>query len=56
VSTRPRLVIFGFDEDQERGLVWKVHREKLRNALGEDRVLLRGNPAGFTRGICTFSS
>lgn len=56
VSTQPRLVIFGFDKDQERGLVWSAHRQKLIDALGKDRVLLRGNPAGFTSGICAFLS
>jgi hypothetical protein len=56
VSTTPRLVVFGFDEDQHRGAVWGNHRQKLIDALGRDRVLLRGNPAGFTRGICASSS
>jgi len=56
VSTTPRLVVFGFDEDQHRGVVWGSHRQKLIDALGRDRMLLRGNPAGFTSGICASSS
>lgn len=51
ISTTPRLVIFGFDEDQSRGADWSRHREKLVDAIGPGRVLLRGNPVGFTNGI-----
>ncbi len=53
ISTAPRLVIFGFDEDQHRGAVWGSHRQKLIDALGRDRVLLRGNATGFTHAIST---
>ncbi len=53
VSAVPRLVIFGFDEDQDDGAFWGGHRKKLIDALGRDRVLLRGNPSGFTRSIST---
>lgn len=44
------LVVFGFDSDQRDGTVWKGHREKLEAALGK-RLLLKGDPQGFTRGI-----
>ena len=52
VNVEPRLVVFGFDADQRDGEHWKAHRDKLRDRLG-DRVLLRGNAKGFTRGIST---
>ena len=51
ISSQPRLVIFGFDEDQKNGKVWGNHRDKLYDMLGRDRVLLRGNARGFTSGI-----
>ena len=44
LDERPRLVIFGFDQDQKDGSVWKGHREKLVTALEEQRVLDRGKP------------
>jgi hypothetical protein len=50
VNPLPRLVVFGFDEDQKSGDYWARHREKL-TALGEDRILTRGNPIGFRKGI-----
>ena len=50
VNVEPRLVVFGFDADQRDGKNWRTHRDKLRHQLG-DRVIFRGNPKGFTRGI-----
>ena len=51
ISDKPRLVIFGFDEDQKNGKVWAQHRDKLYDMIGKNRVLLRGNANGFTGGI-----
>ncbi|KJR66219.1 hypothetical protein VY88_09425 [Azospirillum thiophilum] len=51
ICDRPRLVLFGFDDDQRRGVVWTKHRGKLVDLLGADRILLRGNSVGFTNGI-----
>ncbi|NYZ11609.1 hypothetical protein HL658_03535 [Azospirillum sp. RWY-5-1] len=51
ICDRPRLVLFGFDDDQKRGAVWAKHRGKLVDLLGADRVLLRGSSVGFTTGI-----
>jgi hypothetical protein len=54
VNLLPRLVIFGFDDDQKNGKVWSVHRAKLEdgtNGLGAGRVLLRGSAKGFCKGI-----
>ena len=51
ISNQPRLVIFGFDEDQKNGKVWTHHRNKLCDMIGRNRVLLRGNAKGFTSGI-----
>ena len=53
VNTEPRLVVFGFDADQSAGKVWKRHRDKLRDRLGKERVLLKGKPKKFTQGIST---
>ena len=50
VNVEPRLVVFGFDADQSDGKNWRTHRDKLRDQLG-DRVIFRGSPKGFTRGI-----
>jgi len=51
VSAKPGLIIFGFDKDQKDGLVWAGHRDKLIDALGKERVLLKGNPNNFKNGI-----
>ncbi|HLO77401.1 MAG TPA: hypothetical protein VK196_13175 [Magnetospirillum sp.] len=50
VDEAVRLVVFGFDSDQRDGAAWKPHREKLEKAL-PGRVLLKGEPKGFTKGI-----
>lgn len=50
VCMEPRLVIFGFDEDQRTGDKWKPHIDKL-NYLLPNRVLCKGNPKDFTNGI-----
>lgn len=52
VSEAVWLVLFGFDADQRDGKVWVGHRRKLEAALG-NRLLLKGDPQGFTRGIST---
>jgi hypothetical protein len=51
VNDAPRLVVFGFDEAQRVGKDWKPHLKKLKDKLGEDRVLLRGGSKDFTRDI-----
>lgn len=38
----PKLIIFGFDQDQRDGVNWKNHHETLKVAL-QDRLILRGN-------------
>ncbi len=53
VNLFPRLVIFGFDDDQKNGKVWRDHRAKLEDStrgLGADRVLLRGTAKDFWGG------
>lgn len=50
ISADVRLVVFGYDGDQDKGLVWAEHRQKLRSSLG-DRLLLKGEAKGLTRGI-----
>jgi len=47
-----RLVVFGYDSDQDQGKIWKPHRAKLENSL-VGRAFFRGDPAGFKRGIST---
>ena len=51
INDSPRLVVFGFDEDQKRGDVWKRHRQRLIDKLGKKRVLLKGDSKDFRRGI-----
>ena len=53
IDEEPRLVVFGYDRDQENGDDWKVHREVLEKKLGKCRVLLERDSKGFTRGIST---
>ena len=56
IDLEPRLVIFGFDDDQKKGKVWAPHIEKLKNGLRSEtkslsRVLSKGDPKSFTVGI-----
>ncbi|MDO8431850.1 MAG: hypothetical protein Q7S58_05500 [Candidatus Binatus sp.] len=51
VNTEPRLVVFGFDDDQKPGPAWTPHQKKLEDCLGKDRVILRGNAKGLVRGV-----
>lgn len=46
VKKEPRLVVFGFDEDQKCGSVWGEHKAKLKCLLGEGRLILSGSAAG----------
>lgn len=52
VSPRPRLVIFGYDRDQEKGKLTQ-NLQRLRELLKENPVYSKGNPMGFIRGIST---
>lgn len=51
INLKPRLVIFGFDEDQKQGKVWKPHIDKLVKILGKEFVLAKGKSSGFNNGI-----
>lgn len=55
VDPVPRLVVFGFDADQKRGVDFRRHMEKLRKILkresGVDCLLLKGSPKDFAIGI-----
>ena len=42
IDDQPRLIAFGFDQDQQEGKNWKPHAAKLKNALGKERVLFAG--------------
>jgi hypothetical protein len=50
VDSQVRLVVFGYDKDQDQGEVWNKHKEVLRKRLG-DRLLLKGSITAFTHGI-----
>lgn len=50
VNVEPRLVVFGFDEDQGEGSIWCPHKEKLVESLRE-KFLAKGNPTNFSNGI-----
>ena len=51
IDEKPRLVVFGFDNDQRVGGVWRPHRRKLEEKLGPERVLLKGDSKDFSNGI-----
>jgi hypothetical protein len=50
VDSDVRLVVFGYSADEARGEVWKGHKNTLSDHF-QSRLLLIGNPRGFTRGI-----
>lgn len=50
VSSQPRLVIFGFDQDQKKGDYWRPHLGKLEELL-PGRVLTKGASDKFVNGI-----
>lgn len=43
VDFEPRLIVFGFDQDQKDGEVWKRHRNHLEKRLGGRRFHAIGN-------------
>lgn len=52
INENVRLVIFGFDQDQRNGTVWKIHHHKLLDGLKhKDRLILKGDPKDLTQGI-----
>ena len=51
IDELPRLVVFGFDDDQRTGEAWAPHRKRLTDMLDKKRVLLRGKSAKFRNGI-----
>jgi len=55
IDPEPRLVVFGFDQDQKDGVLFKKRMDALRAELDESpekkRLLLKGDPKGFTSGI-----
>ena len=53
VDENPRLIVFGFDRDQRNGSYWEPHLQKLEDAVGEKRVLLKGDSKEFRTGIST---
>jgi hypothetical protein len=50
VDPHVRLVVFGYDADQNDGKVWNKHKEKLLDHF-KNRLLLKGSPREFTVGI-----
>ena len=42
IDPLPRLMIFGYDRDQDEGKVWNAHKKVLKDALG-DRFITRGS-------------
>lgn len=51
VNSNPRLVVFGFDDDQRKGAYWGKHQEKLEDYLGQENFLAKGDPYDFKNGI-----
>jgi hypothetical protein len=50
VDSEVRLVVFGYDKDEDEGDVWNKHKKRLRDHF-KDRLLLKGSPSEFTSGI-----
>ena len=50
VNIEPRLVLFGFDGDQQKGDHWKPHKKKLKKYLN-NKFLAKGKPIDFKNGI-----
>ena len=42
IDYSPKLIVFGFDQDQKDGNIWKKHHEKLQDTL-KDRLKIKGN-------------
>jgi hypothetical protein len=51
LNTKPRLIVFGFDDDGKRGRFWKAHEKKLEKHFGADRVILRGSATGLVKRV-----
>lgn len=43
IDAEPRLLVFGYDSDQESGKIWTGHRAKLEKALGKKRLITKGS-------------
>jgi hypothetical protein len=50
VDSDVRLVVFGYDADQDEGTVWRPHKDKLRTRF-KSYFLLKGSPDEFSSGI-----
>jgi len=50
VDSEVRLVVFGYDRDEDKGEVWNKHKMTLSGRLG-GRLLMRGDARNFTKGI-----
>ncbi|MBI3993753.1 MAG: hypothetical protein HY342_10800 [Candidatus Lambdaproteobacteria bacterium] len=46
VEFAPKLLVFGFDQDQKTGKVWNKHLDKLQKTV-KGGVLTKGSPKGF---------
>lgn len=42
IDYHPKLIIFGFDQDQKEGMNWKKHHDNLMDKL-DKRLILKGN-------------
>ena len=51
VNTEPRLVVFGFDDDEKRAGMGTAQNVSFVEHFGKDRVILRGNATGLVRGV-----
>ena len=55
VDSEVRLVVFDYSDDENEGEDWKKHKEILKKHF-KGRLLMKGNPRGFTGGISKYSS
>ena len=51
ISNQPRLIIFGFDNDQKNGATWLPHLEKLEERLGHNRLFVKGDAKDLTASL-----
>lgn len=51
INPKVRLVIFGFDQDQKLGANFKNRIDLLKDKLGSENVLLKGDAKDFRSGI-----
>ncbi|MCY4311397.1 MAG: hypothetical protein OXC54_08840, partial [Rhodospirillaceae bacterium] len=50
IEDQPRLIVFGFDQDQRDGSIWGPHAKRLEDELTKERILFVGTPKSIGLG------